>query len=87
MVTIGTVTVGQTGQQRIIQIQQPSQTTIVNPNFTPNLKSSLSKLDDVSTVGVQNGYTLIYNSVTQKYETSPISNVALTITNITGGTF
>lgn len=87
MANIGKVTVGPTGQQTSIRIRQATQTTIANPNIEPDVNVSLSELTDVSTANVQNGYTIVYNSVTQKYEASPISGVAITIDNVFGGIF
>lgn len=87
MAIIGKVTVGSTTHQTV-QIKQPQKTTIANPNL--ELKKpvlSLEELSDVTTVNVQDGYTLVYNSITGKYEAMPISNVDITITSVAGGVF
>jgi hypothetical protein len=73
---LGPVTVGAT-----------TGTTVANLNFKPKPNVALAEIIDVSTVGVEDGYALIYNSDTEKYEAQAISNVAINITNITGGTF
>ena len=72
--TIGSVKVGQT---------QP--TLISNPNHTVKTNIAMADITDVSTANLENGFTLIYNSVTEKYEVSSIKNLAPT--NITGGLF
>jgi len=70
-----------------VKLTQQTRSTIAAQNFSPKPNVSLSEVIDVSTVGVQDGYTLIYNSATSKYETKSIANVSATVTQITGGTF
>ena len=58
--------------------------TIVAPNFEPKPNVSLAEINDVSTVGVQDGDALVFNSATGKYETKTIT---ATVTSVIGGTF
>jgi hypothetical protein len=85
MPTIGKVTISNNSSNRRIRIRESVQTTIANPNFSPVLDLSISELNDVTTTNVQDGFTLIYNSVTQKYEAKAISLESLD--RITGGIF
>ena len=70
-------------------ITQPAKATIVSTNFKPKPNVAVAELTDVVTTGVQNGYTLVYDSGTNKYVASPANNVVanVTITNINGGGF
>lgn len=84
MASIGRVTIAPTGQQSSVRIRQATQTTIANPNFEPKVNVSLDGLTDVETAGIQDGYTIIYDSATQKYKAGqPTANVS----SIVGGTF
>lgn len=85
MPTIGKVTINPTGLQSTVRIRQATQTTIANPNFEPKPNVSLDELVDVETAGVQDGYSIVYNSTTQKYEASPI--LVTEIDSVQGGTF
>jgi hypothetical protein len=69
-ITIGRVRIG----------QKP---IIATPNWAVKSNIVLSDITNVSTANVENGYALIYNSVTDKYEMQQV----LELTNITGGTF
>lgn len=68
-------------------IAQPGNSTIVSQNFKPKPNIALGEVTDVSTSGVQDGYTLIFNSDTGKYEAKAATDLTGTITIITGGTF
>lgn len=71
--SIGRVTVNKTGIS-----------TIVSTNFKPKPNVSLDDISDVSTVGVQNGDGLVYNSATGRYEAQTIT---ASVTTVIGGTF
>jgi hypothetical protein len=73
MPNIGKVTISNNSSNRRIRIRESVQTTIANPNFSPVLDLSIGELNDVNTNNVQDGFTLIYNSITQKYEAKAIS--------------
>lgn len=68
-------------------IRQATRSTIASQNFSPKPNVSLSEVSGVSTTGVQDGYTLIFNSDTNKFEAQPIADLTATITQINGGTF
>jgi hypothetical protein len=70
--TIGTVKVGQT-----------QATLITSPNHGVRPNIALGDLTNVSTANVENGYALIYNSVTDRYQMQPVTEFP----NIAGGTF
>lgn len=79
--------VGRSNRLGPVTVGATTRTTIANLNFKPKPNVALAEIIDVSTVGVEDGYALIYNSDTEKYEAQSIANAAVTITNITGGTF
>lgn len=70
-----------------IKVTQQTRSTVAAQNFAPKPNISLSEVSGVSTTGVQDGFTLIFNSDTAKFEPGPASNVAVIITQITGGFF
>lgn len=70
--TIGTVRVGQT-----------QATLITSPNHGVNPNIALEDLNNVSTTNVENGYVLVYNSITDKYEMQQV----LELNNVSGGIF
>ena len=67
-----------------VLINQPNRSRIVAQNFAPRPNVSMAEINDVTTVGVQDGDTLVYNSATGRYETK---TVIATVTAIAGGTF
>ena len=72
------------GRVRVRALDLPK---IVSQNFEPKLDLSLDEINDVSTVGLQDGYTLIFNSSTGKFEAKAARDLTGEITEITGGTF
>jgi hypothetical protein len=68
-------------------IKSSPKTSIVADTFAPKPNVSLGEVNDVSLIGLQDGFTLIFNSITNKFEAQAASNVAVDITNITGGSF
>ena len=68
-------------------IKSSPKTTIAADTFAPKPNVSLGEVADVSTTGVQDGYTLIFNSTSGKFEAKPASDVTATVTEIIGGTF
>ena len=65
-----------------VKVTQSTRSTIVAQNFVPKPDVALAELNDVSTQGVQNGQSLIFNSTTGKYE----ANTVL-VTVVNGGVF
>jgi len=70
-----------------IKLSQTQRTKIVAQNFETSPNVALSEINDVNTTGVANGYTLVYNTVSNKWEAKEIDAAGIAIDNITGGTF
>jgi hypothetical protein len=65
-----------------VGLSNPINTNIISKRTAAKIET----LADVDAAGLQDGYTLIYNSVTQKWEAAdPASEVVLD--NIDGGTY
>jgi hypothetical protein len=71
----------------VAKVTQQTRSTIAVQNFAPKPNISLGEVRDVSTTGVQDGFTLIFNSETGKFQAEPAANVSGQITQITGGFF
>jgi hypothetical protein len=82
---IGKVTIVTANDIGKVKVRQPLQTSVVAPGFDPDLKIYMGDILDVDDSNLQDGYTLIYNATTGKYEAKAIEGLA--ITNIFGGTF
>ena len=67
-----------------ITVQQPNRTTLAASDFAPKPNITLAEINDVSTVGVEDGESLVYSSANNRYEFK-IATAA--VTNIDGGTF
>jgi len=68
-------------------IKSSPKTAIAADAFAPKPNVSIDEVRGISTTGVENGFTLVFNSTTSNFEAQPASNVAVNITQITGGTF
>ena len=68
-------------------LNQSNKTTIVSNNFRPRPNVSINEVGGVSTSGVANGYTFVFNSTTNTFEVQPTADLTGKITIITGGTF
>jgi hypothetical protein len=68
-------------------IKSSPKTAIAADTFAPKPNVSINEVSGISTTGVEDGYTLIFNSSTNNFEAQPASNVAVDISQITGGTF
>ena len=66
-------------------IKSSPKTAIAADTFAPKPNVSMGEINDVTLSGLQDGYTLIFNSTTNNFESQPLSNVA--ITKIVGGFF
>ena len=66
-----------------VRIGQRQSTTIASPNWAVKSNIALEDLNNVSTANVEDGFALIYNSVTDRYEMQPVTEYP----NISGGTF
>ena len=67
-----------------VTVFQPNRTTLVSPNFKPKPNVTLAEINDVSTDGVQDGFSLVYSSANNRYETKIATTVLGTLD---GGTF
>ena len=65
-------------------IKSSPKTAIAADTFAPKPNVSLSEINDVSTAGVENGDSLIFNSATNKFEAK---TVTASVTEVFGGTF
>jgi len=70
-----------------VSVKKTVPTTVSDPNFKPEVSVSTSTISDIETAGVENGYTFIYNSTTQKYQASPINLADVNVERIQGGKF
>lgn len=68
-----------------VKVLPANKTTIAAPNFTPKVNVAISDISGANVVSRQDGDTLIYNSITGEYETSPIRDV--NVSSINGGRF
>ena len=67
-----------------VTVFQPNRTTLVSPNYKPKPNVSLAEINDVSTEGVQDGYSLVFDSANNRIETKIATTV---LGNIDGGLF
>lgn len=68
-----------------VKVTQPVRSTIAAQNFAPKPNVTMSEIADVDTAGVEDGFTLVFNSDTGKYEASAAPPA--TVTEIKGGNF
>jgi hypothetical protein len=78
------VRVNTTGAIGRATIKSSPKTAIAADTFAPKPNVSLSEISDVSTAGVENGDSLIFNSTTNKFEAK---TVTASVTEVFGGTF
>jgi len=67
----------------VIQGSKPSASITVNKSTGGKLQS----LADVNTSDLQDGYTIIYDTTTNKWVSQPISAGVVSVTNVDGGTY
>ena len=70
-----------------VVVRPVTKTTISAPDFTPKLNVAITDIQYVNVASRQEGDTLIYNSATGNYESQPIQQANIDITNINGGRF
>jgi len=75
------------GGGSVISTSGPSQRQRVGASIVVKRATdvTLQSLNNVDATDLQDGYTLIYDSETNKFVTSPLTNVALTL--LDGGTY
>jgi len=61
--------------------------TITTTQSKTQTATSLSGLQGIDVTGVQDGYTLVYDSDTGNWEAAPASDVAANVQNLDGGTY
>jgi hypothetical protein len=69
-----------------VVINQPNRTTITSPNYRPKPNVAFAEINDVSTDGLQDGYTIIFSAANNRYETKSAANLSVS-TSIFGGYF
>ena len=67
-----------------VVISQPNRTTITSPNYRPKPNVALAEINDVSTEGVQDGFSLVYNSANTRFEMRVATSV---LEKLDGGLF
>ena len=67
-----------------VTVFQPNRTTITSPNYKPKPNVALAEINDVSTLDVQDGYSLVYSSANNRYEMKIATTV---LEKLDGGTF
>jgi len=70
-----------------VVIEQHKRTTITSSNFRPKPNVSFAEINDVSTTGLEDGFTIIYNAANSKFETKSSANLTASITSVFGGFF
>jgi hypothetical protein len=69
-----------------VVINQPNRTTITSPNYRPKPNVAFAEINDVSTEGLEDGYTIIFSAANNRYETKSAANLTASI-SIFGGYF
>jgi hypothetical protein len=67
-----------------VTVFQPNRTTVVSPKYNPKPNVALNEINDVSTDGVQDGFSLVYSSANNRFETKIATSV---LDELDGGTF
>lgn len=62
-----------------VTVFQPNRTTLVSPNYKPKPNVSLAEINDVSTEGVQDGYSLVFDSANNRFEMKVATTVLGTL--------
>jgi len=73
---------------RVVVVNQGTQnpaSIVVRKNTGENI--TLNSLKNVNTTDLQDGYTLVYDSVTNKWVSQQIQSESVNIINIDGGTY
>ncbi len=83
MANLGSVSINQPDVGRVT-VFQPNQTTVVSPKYSPKPNVALNEINDVSTDGVQDGFSLVYSSANSRFETKIATSV---LDQLDGGTF
>jgi hypothetical protein len=65
-------------------VTQQTRSTVVAQNFKPKPNIAVSDLIDTSVAGVENGQSLVFNSISNKFEANTIT---ATVISVNGGAF
>lgn len=70
-----------------IKVTVPNAKTINTSIVSKRVTADLETLSNVDVTGIQDGYTLVYNEDTKKWEATNVNSVIATPTVISGGTY
>lgn len=70
-----------------VKLRSTAKSSIVSPQYKPDLNITTRDIKDLNVNNVENGYSLIYNSQTQKFEASPVTLTDVIIDKVYDGTF
>ena len=70
-----------------VKLRSTAKSSIVSPQYKPDLIITTRDIKDLNVNNVENGYSLIYNSQTQKFEASPVTLTGAIIDKVYDGTF
>lgn len=70
-----------------VKLRSTAKSIIVSPQYKPDLNITTRDIKDLNVNNVENGYSLIYNSQTQKFEASPVTLTDIIIDKVYDGTF
>lgn len=78
MANLGKVSINQADVGKVT-VFQPNQTTVVSPKYSPKPNVALAEINDVSTEGVQDGYSLVFDSANNRFEMKVATTVLGTL--------
>lgn len=70
-----------------VKLRSTAKSSIVSPQYKPDLNITTRDIKDLNVNNVENGFSLIYNSQTQKFEASPVVLTDVTVDEVDNGTF
>jgi hypothetical protein len=70
-----------------VTVKGINKTTIAAPNFTPKVNVAITDIYGANVVSRQDGDVLLYNAITGDFESSPLQEAQVNLTNINGGRF
>jgi len=70
-----------------VRITPAVRTTIADPNFKPKPNVSINDIVGMNVTTKSTGDVLIYNALTDTFDSTPINAVTLQLNIISGGTF
>lgn len=70
-----------------VRLKATGRSTISSQNFSVTPNVAVSDLSDATAAGAENGYALIYNSSTGKFEPQRVVATDVELASIVGGSF